>query len=145
MTEPTGRWLNANQWQCPKCAWVNGSADERCQKCHASVRPPADEPARPLDPLDLVGHDPSLTGQGPVERATKALQALTRVTRDKAIALFGEGLRTGLTNRGEKGDRAWQAIAEMPESEQHAALAALVDNLEQEGVALYRVDENGRA
>jgi hypothetical protein len=55
MPEPTGRWVNTAQWQCPKCLWVNDRADERCRNCHASVRPSDDEPIRPPDPLDLIG------------------------------------------------------------------------------------------
>ena len=55
MPDPTGRWLNATQWQCPKCAWVNGYLDARCQKCGQSVRPAEEEPVRPPDPLDLIG------------------------------------------------------------------------------------------
>jgi hypothetical protein len=145
MPDPTGRWLNRAQWQCPKCAWVNGSRDESCQKCGGSVQPARAEPARPLDPLDLIGHDEALADMGPIERAAKAVQTLTRVTRDKATALIGQGLRTGLTRRGERGDRAWEAIAEMPESDQRAAFGALVDDLEAEGFALYRiVDGDGR-
>ncbi len=54
MPDPTGRWVN-KQWQCPKCGWVNGQADERCQKCDGSVRPSESEPVRPPDPLDLIG------------------------------------------------------------------------------------------
>jgi len=66
MPDSTGRWVNRLQWQCPKCAWVNGSADATCQKCEGSVRPSEDEPARPWGPLDLIGRDVD-----PVELATK--------------------------------------------------------------------------
>jgi hypothetical protein len=55
MPDPTGRWVNREQWQCPKCLWVNAGDRERCQKCHGSVRPSADEPIRRWDALDLVG------------------------------------------------------------------------------------------
>lgn len=144
MPDPTGRWLNRTQWQCPKCSWVNDSDRERCQKCGGSVRPAADEPVRPPDPLDLISHGGARVGANPVELAAKAVHTLTRVTRDKATALIGDGLRAGLKKRGEKGDRAWQAISEMPETEQRAALASLVDDLEQEGFALYRVDQDER-
>jgi hypothetical protein len=144
MPDPSGRWLNRAQWQCPKCAWVNGSADEICQQCHHSVRPPADEPVRPPDPLDLISHDPTGASPGLVELATKAVQNLTRVTHAKAVALIGEGLRDGLTKRGERGDRAWKAISELPPEDQHAAFGYLVDDLEEEGFALYRVDQDGR-
>jgi hypothetical protein len=54
MPDPTGRWINNAQWQCPKCAWVNGSENERCQKCDGSVRPSEDEPVRPWGPLDVI-------------------------------------------------------------------------------------------
>ena len=145
MPDPTGRWINGQQWQCPKCGWVNDSDHERCQKCTRSVRPPQGEPARPPDPLDIIGHDPSRVADGsPIELATKAIHRLTRVTRDKAVALFGASLRTGLTRRGENGDRAWQAIAEMPESDQRAALGSLVDDLEQGGFALYSIRDDER-
>lgn len=146
MTDPTGRWLNHTQWQCPKCAWVNSSDRERCQECDGSVRPARDEPVRPPDPLDLISHaDSGVGAPGPVELAAKAIQRLTRVTREKAVALFGESLRAELTRRGEKGDRAWRAIADMPESDQRAALGSLVDDLEKEGFAIYRIrqDEPG--
>src|ERR1700735_1637460 len=111
MPDPTGRWLNTTQWQCPKCGWVNDSDRERCQKCNGSVRPAADEPIRPPDPLDLIGYDPSRAGDATaVERAAKAVHTLSRVTRDKAVSLIGESLRAALTKRGEKGDRALKAI-----------------------------------
>ncbi|HUA44351.1 MAG TPA: hypothetical protein VMA77_03940 [Solirubrobacteraceae bacterium] len=142
MADPTGRWLNSSQWQCPKCAWVNGSAEERCQKCGESVRPPEEEPVRAPDPLDLIGHNEALVDVGPVERAANAVQALTRVTREKAAALIGKSLHAGLKNRGEKGDRAWQAIAEMPENDQRAALDSLVGDLEEGGFAIYRISED---
>jgi hypothetical protein len=145
MPDPTGRWINGAQWQCPKCGWVNASANERCQKCQASLRPPQDEPARPPDPLDIIGHrEPGVGGPSPVQLAGKAIHTLTRVTREKATALIGEALHSGLKKRGEKGDQAWQAIAEMPEDDQHAALSSLIDNLEEEGFALYRIDEDDR-
>ena len=144
MPDPTGRWLNTTQWQCPKCAWVNARADETCQKCAGSVRPPETEPARPPDPLDIIGHDPS-GGEdaGLAKAATKAVQTLTRVTHVKAMSLIGDGLRNALKKRGERGDRAWQAITELPEDEQRAAFGHLVDNLEEEGFALYRFNEDG--
>ena len=70
MADPTGRWLNDAQWQCPKCGWVNERADERCQSCDASVRPPADEPVRPPDPLDLISHKrTSVRGREPSREA----------------------------------------------------------------------------
>jgi hypothetical protein len=146
MPDPTGRWLNGTQWQCPRCAWVNGSANARCQECGASVRPPRDEPVRPPDPLDIIGRDESRIGDaGPVELAAKAIHRLTRVTREKAAAVFGESLRTELPRHGEKGNRAWQAIAEMPETDQRAALGSLVDDLERGGFALYRIRDDGRS
>jgi hypothetical protein len=143
MADPTGRWINGAQWQCPKCAWVNGSADERCQKCARSVRPSENEPVRRPDALDLIGHDEARVGDSrPVELATKAVHSLSRVTRDKARALIGESLRAALKKRGEKGDRAWQAISEMPENDKSAALDSLVEDLEEEGVALYRIGQD---
>ena len=143
MPDPTGRWLNRMQWQCPKCAWVNGSASERCQKCARSVRPPANEPVRPPDPLDLISHsEAGVTNPGLVELATNAVHALTRVTREKAMALIGDSLRSGLKKRGEPGNRAWQAITELPEDDQRAALGYLVDDLEGEGFALYRINQD---
>jgi hypothetical protein len=146
MPNPTGRWLNTMQWQCPKCSWVNASADEACQQCGASIRPPADEPARPPDPLDLISHpEPGVASPGLVELATKAVHTLTRVTRAKAMSLLGDGIRNSLAQRGERGDRAWQAITELPEDDRRAALGYLVDNLEEEGFALYRIDANGRS
>ena len=145
MTDPTGRWLNATQWQCPKCGWVSASADESCQKCGESVRPPESEPVRPPDPLDLISEDPTRAGDSrPVELAAKAVQMLTRVTRDKAMALIGDGLRNSLKRRGAHGDRVWQAISELPEDDRRAALGSVVDDLEQGGFALYRFDEDGR-
>jgi hypothetical protein len=146
MPDPTGRWLNAAQWQCPKCGWVNSSADENCQNCAGSVRPPQTEPVRPPDPLDLISHDPARAENAALAKAAaKAVQTLTRVTHAKATALIGDGLRNALTKRGERGDRAWQAIAELPEDEQRAALGYLVDDLEQEGFALYQIGEDGRS
>lgn len=145
MPDPTGRWLNGAQWQCPKCAWVNRSAEESCQQCGRSVRPPKNEPVRPPDPLDLLSHDDTgAPNPGLVELATKAVHTLTRVTHAKAMALIGDGLRNSLTQRGERGDRAWQAITELPEDDQRAALGHLVDDLEQEGFALYRIDADGQ-
>jgi hypothetical protein len=146
MPKPTGRWVNGTQWQCPKCAWVNGAAAEECQTCGESVRPPQDEPVRPPDSLDIVGYDESrVKGARPSQPPSRAIHGLTRVTRDTAMRLFGQSLRTGLNGHGERGARAWQAIAEMPESEQRAALGVLVDDLEHEGVALYSIrdDETG--
>ena len=144
MPDPTGRWLNGGQWQCPKCAWVNESDRERCQRCAESVRPARDEPVRPPDPLDLISHDPARVGNaGLAKVATKAAQTLTRVTHAKAMALIGDGLHKALKRRGEPGDRAWQAIAALPEDDQRAALGHLVDDLEEGGFALYRIDEDG--
>lgn len=144
MPDPTGRWVNRAQWQCPKCAWVNSSADQRCRQCEASVRPPASEPARPLDPLDLIGHDDSrVRDAGLVELATKAVHSLTRVTREKALALIDHSLRNSVNKRGEQSDQAWQAIIELPEDDRRAAYGHLVDNLEEEGYALYRLNEDG--
>ncbi len=146
MPNPTGRWLNATQWQCPKCAWVNGSATAVCEKCGASVRPARVEPARPPDPLDLISHDSTrVAGTSPIELAAKAVHTLTRVTREKAMALIGDSLRNSLAKRGEQGDRAWQAITALPEDDQRATLASVVDDLEQGGFALYRFGEDGRA
>jgi hypothetical protein len=144
MADPTGRWLNGTQWQCPKCGWVNGDADQRCQSCDANVRPPAAEPVRPPDPLDLISHDETRAGKPGrvVKLATKAGQTLTRVTRDRAMALIGDSLRTGLRKSGDQGDRAWQAINEMPDDAQNAALASVVDSLEEEGFALVRIGED---
>jgi hypothetical protein len=59
------------------------------------------------------------------------------------MALIGDGLRNALKKRGEQGDRAWQAIAELSEDEKRAALGYLVDDLEEGGFALYRIDEDG--
>lgn len=146
MPDPTGRWVDRIQWQCPKCGWFNDATAERCQKCDASVRPSRDEPVRPPDPLDLVSHpDAREDDAGTVGAATDAIQTLSRVTRERAMALFGVSLRTGLRSRGDQGAQAWQAIAEMPESDQRAALGSLVDDLEQEGFALYAIrdDEPG--
>jgi hypothetical protein len=145
MPDPTGRWLNTTQWQCPKCAWVNGSGDESCQKCGRSGRPPQDEPVRPPDPLDLISH-PEARGADPglVELATEAIHTMSRVTREKAMAAIGASLRNGLQKRGQRGDRAWQAITELPEDDRRAALGYVVDELEKEGFALYRLDENRR-
>jgi hypothetical protein len=145
MPDPAGRWLNTMQWQCPKCAWVNGSADESCQNCGRSIRPPENEPVRPPDPLDLISHDEArVANAGLVERATKAVHTLTRVTREKAMSLIGDGLRSGLKKRGEPGDRVWQAITKLPEDDQRAALGYLVDDLAEGGFALYRIDEDER-
>jgi hypothetical protein len=145
MPDPTGRWLNRTQWQCPRCAWVNSSRDETCQQCGASVRPSADEPPRPPDPLDIIGYDESRAGDaGPVQLAAKAIHALTKVTREKATALFVESLHTGLKGHGEQGQRAWQTITEMPESDLRAAVDSMVDDLEQGGFALYRIRDDER-
>ena len=141
MPDPTGRWLNTTQWQCPKCAWVNGFATESCEKCDQSVRPPENEPVRPLDPLDLISHDPARVGD---PRLVDLVHTLTRVTREKAMGLIGHSLRNALTKRGEQGDRVWQAISELPEDDQRAALGSLVDDLEEGGFALYRIDRDGR-
>ncbi len=146
MPDPTGRWLNKRQWQCPKCLSVNASADERCQNCDGSVRPSENEPVRPPDPLDLIGEGKARVGDAsrPVELARKAVHTVTRVTREKAAAVIGESLRTGLTRHGEQGDRAWQAITDMPENNQSAALGSVVDDLEREGFALYQIREDER-
>jgi len=142
---PTGRWLDRTQWQCPRCAWVNGSPDETCQECGASARPLENEPARPPDTLDIIGYDESrVNDAGPVQLAAKAIHRLTKVTRENATTLFGESLHTGLKRHGEKGHQAWQAIAEMPESDQRAALGSMVDDLEQGGFALYRIRDDER-
>lgn len=129
MADPTGRWLNGTQWQCPKCGWVNGDADQRCQSCDASVRPPADEPVRPPDPLDLISHGGTRVRKGnrSVELATKAGQTLTRVTRDEATALIGDSLR--------------KAVAEMPDGARDAAVGSVVDDLEQAGFALFEIGD----
>ncbi|HTU87711.1 MAG TPA: hypothetical protein VMF57_19180 [Solirubrobacteraceae bacterium] len=63
------------------------------------------------------------------------------MTRDKAMALIGNSLRTGLRKRGDRGDRALQAITEMPEDERRAALGSLVDDLEEEGFGLYQIGD----
>ncbi|MBV9417078.1 MAG: hypothetical protein JO363_18985, partial [Solirubrobacterales bacterium] len=60
----------------------------------------------------------------------------------KAMALIGDSLRSSLKKRGEQGDRAWQAITELPEDDQRAALGYLVDDLEGEGFALYRINRD---
>jgi hypothetical protein len=146
MPDPTGRWVNRTQWQCPRCAWVNDAAAESCQSCGASVRPAGEEPVRPPDPLDIVGHSQSVVGDaGAAKLAANAIHRLTKVTREKAMALFGESLRTGLKSHGQQGAQAWQAIAEMPDTEQRAAVGSLVDDLEQKGFALYSIrdDEPG--
>jgi hypothetical protein len=145
MPDPTGRWVNQTQWQCPNCLWVNEDTDERCEKCDASVRPSEEEPVRPHDPLDVVGRDrqPKEVPSGALEAAAKAFQTVTRVTRAKAIALFGDSLRSGLTQHGEQGDLAWQAISAMPDGGQREALATAVDQLEEEGFALYRISDGG--
>jgi len=57
MPDPSGRWVNAAQWQCPRCLWVNAAAQERCRNCDRSVRPSEDEPVRRWDALDVVGRD----------------------------------------------------------------------------------------
>ena len=143
MPDPTGRWLNTTQWQCPKCAWVNGSADESCQRCAGSVRPAEAEPVRRPDPLDLISHG-GTPGPSPVALAAQAVHDLTRVTREKAMAVIGDGLRNVLKKRGDRGDRAWQAITELPEDEQRETLGSLVDDLEEEGFALYRIRDDER-
>jgi hypothetical protein len=142
MADPTGRWVNNTQWQCPKCAWVNDRAVERCQSCDGSVRPPADEPVRPPDPLDLIGHKEPRTSR-PVELATKSDHTLTRVTRDRAVAVIGDSLRTALRNGGDEGDQAWAAISQMSADAQNAALGSVVDDLEREGFALVQISEDG--
>lgn len=130
MTDPTGRWLNGTQWQCPKCGWVNGRGDGRCQSCDASVRPPGDEPVRPPDPLDLISHreTPQRGGGRAVKLATKDGQTLTRVTRDRATQLIGDSLR--------------KAIPEMPNGAQDAALGSVVDDLERAGFALFEIGDD---
>ena len=97
----------------------------------AIVRPPLDEPVRRPDPLDLISHDSTrVSGTSPVVLATKAIHTLTRVTREKAAALIGDSLSNVLRRRGEPGNRAWQAIAELPEDDRRAALGSIVDELE---------------
>lgn len=129
MPDPTGRWLNNTQWQCPKCGWVNGRGDERCQSCGASVRPPADEPVRPPDPLDLISHpDPQEDDGRAVRLATRDGQTLTRVTRDRAAELISDSLR--------------KAIGELPDGAQDAALESVVDDLEQAGFALFEFGDD---
>ena len=92
----------------------------------------------------MNSHDPArVQNAGLAKAATKAVQTLTRVTHAKAMALIGDGLRNALKKRQEHGDRAWQAIADLPEDEQRAALGYLVDDLEEGGFALYRIDEHG--
>ena len=143
MADPPGRWLNGKQWQCPKCGWVNDADRERCQNCNASVRPPADEPVRPPDPLDLISYDETRAdGPTSVQIAAQAVHRMTRVTRDKAAALLGDSLRAALKKRGEKGDQALQAIDELPQDDQRAALSSLVEGLEEEGFALYQIGED---
>ena len=56
MPDPTGRWIAARQWQCPACGTVNPEDRERCEGCGRSLRPPVDEPIRPPDALDVIGH-----------------------------------------------------------------------------------------
>jgi hypothetical protein len=58
------------------------------------------------------------------------------------MTLIGDSLRKGLKERGEQGDRAWQAITELPEDDQRAVLGYLVDDLEAGGFALYRIDQD---
>lgn len=127
MADPTGRWLNGTQWQCPKCGWVNGDADQRCQSCDASIRPPAEEPVRPPDPLDLISHPETRQRDGgrAVKLSTKAGQTITRVTRDEATALIGESLRNVLKDGGAD----------------DAAVGAVVDDLEQAGYALFEIGD----
>ena len=57
MPDPTGRWINHSEWQCPACGAVNPEDRERCQGCGESVRPSAQEPIRPPDPTDIIGKD----------------------------------------------------------------------------------------
>jgi len=63
MPDPTGRWVNERQWQCPRCGTVNSYLDERCRHCALSVRPSEEEPIRPPDVLDLIGPDRSAEGE----------------------------------------------------------------------------------
>jgi hypothetical protein len=65
------------------------------------------------------------------------------VTRDQAMAVIGDSLRTGLRNGGEEGDRAWNAISQMSDDAQNAALGSVVDDLEKEGFALVQISEDG--
>jgi hypothetical protein len=44
------------------------------------------------------------------------------------MSLTGDGLRNSLTRRGERSDRAWRAIRELPEDDQRATLGYLVDH-----------------
>lgn len=62
MPDPSGRWINAKQWQCPVCSAVNNRPAKRCQTCDRSVSPGDDEPIRPADPLDLIGRKPGVRG-----------------------------------------------------------------------------------
>ena len=72
MPNPTGRWVNREQWQCPKCLWVNDSVHESCEKCAGSVRPSDDEPVRRWDALDLIGRgETDGRDADPVELATR--------------------------------------------------------------------------
>jgi hypothetical protein len=63
MPDPTGRWVNRSEWQCPACGTVNSEDRERCQGCGESVRPPSGEPARPPDPADIIGKAKSAAGE----------------------------------------------------------------------------------
>ena len=62
MPDPTGRWINHSEWQCPVCGTVNTEDRERCQGCGESVRPSTDEPIRPLDPADIIGRAKNRAG-----------------------------------------------------------------------------------
>jgi len=55
MPDPTGRWINEHQWQCPACGTVNGDINDGCENCGDSVRPSDEEPIRPVDVLDIIG------------------------------------------------------------------------------------------
>lgn len=57
MPDPTGRRISRDKWACQICNTVNDFDRERCAGCGRTVQPPADEPIRPLDPLDVIGHN----------------------------------------------------------------------------------------
>jgi hypothetical protein len=65
------------------------------------------------------------------------------VTRDRAVAVIGDSLRTALRNGGDEGDQAWAAISQMSADAQNAALGSVVDDLEREGFALVQISEDG--
>jgi ferredoxin len=63
MPDPTGRWINHAEWQCPACGTVNAEDRERCQGCGESVRPSTEEPIRPPDPADIIGRSKRTAGE----------------------------------------------------------------------------------